>query len=220
MLAIAFRCAGALPSPARQSIIGPGTQAGRLGHAPVGRADQAISRAGVPVPDPGVQRGAGGRLSTADGSRRDGERRAAAGRHEAEAPSAVHLARRAGARRCRARCGRGRDRARHPVLGEQLLHQGGARPELCLLAPGPHLLGPGAGRHRDRLDRALAEHARERLHARGPGQPQAGRAAAHRDFCRAQPALARPGDPGRGRRTSRPRTWSCSPARCRCITSS
>ena len=174
---------------------------GRLGHAPVGRADQAIPRAGLSVPHPGVQPGAGRGLSAAAGSRRGGERRAAPGHPEAKAPSAVHLARRAGARRRGARCGRGRDRPRHPVLGEQLLHQGGARPELRLLAPGSHLLGPGAGGHRDRLDRALAEHARERLHARGPGQPQAGRAAAYRDLCRAQPALARPGDPGRGRRT-------------------
>ena len=102
----------------------------------------------------------------------------------------------------RARCGRGRDRSRHPVLGEQLLHQGGARPELRLLASGPHLLGPGAGRHRDRLDRALAEHARERLHARGPGSHKRDVLPHTETFARAQPALARPGDPGRGRRTS------------------
>ena len=37
------------------------------------------------------------------------------------------------------------------------------------LASGSHLLGARAGRHRDRLDRAFAEHAGERLHARRPG---------------------------------------------------
>ena len=120
----------------------------------------------------------------------------------------------------RARRRRGRDRAQHPVLGEQLLHQGGAQRELHQLASGPDLLGPGAGRDRDRLDRAQPEHGRERRDAGDPRHPHPGGRAAQGHLRRAQPALARPGDRGRGRRGARRSTWCCSRARCRCTTSS
>ena len=89
------------------------------------------------------------------------------------------------------------------VWGAGFFKKPAGSPDYRQLAPGRHLLGPGAARYRHRLGGAQPEHDRKRLPARGAGQPPLADPAAPRDLRRPQPPEPRPGD-RRGRQpTSR-----------------
>lgn len=88
------------------------------------------------------------------------------------------------------RRGRVADRAGHPALGVGLLREAPRRRRLRLVAPGRDLLGPVRRRRGDRLGRAVAEHARERLHARAARLAPRPRPA-HRDTFAAGNLLSR-----------------------------
>ena len=200
---------------------GADAKAGEASDASGAGEHRAIPAAGLSVPDPRALAGAGGRYRRQARSCRGRAARRTAGQEaQPEAAPAVHLAQRPGPERRRCWMRSRTYRPRHPVLGRQLLHQGGAHRGLRLLAPGSDLLGAGARRHRHRLGRAVAEHARERLHAGRAGQPPPGRASrTPRPSRRA--TCSRAARRSRSRSTRPPRSISCcSRARCRCTTSS
>ena len=151
---------------------------------------------------------------------RGDRRRAAAGQPAAQDAPALHLGRRARPPPGDPRRGGRRDRPRHPLLDDQLLHQGAEQRRLRVVAPGLDLLGARPGRRRHRLGRLHRRDAGERLHAVHPRHAQGRPAAAPRHLPSRQPAVARPGDRGRGRPVEGGRHRPCRPARCRSITSS
>ena len=117
-----------------------------------------------------------------------------------QAASAVHLAERPDPPSAHPRCGRGRHRPGHPVLGHDLLHQGSAQPGLCVVASGLDLLGAGAAGHHHRLGRVHRQQRSEWRDAGDPRHAQDGSGATSRHVRRRQPAVARAGDRGRGGR--------------------
>jgi hypothetical protein len=89
--------------------------------------------------------------------------------------------------------------AEHPLLGDQLFHQGGAHPQLRLLAPGQHLLGTGVARHRHCLGRDPRKRGGERRHAGDPGHTHRRPSGSSRHVRARQHAEPRPRDRGEGR---------------------
>ena len=81
----------------------------------------------------------------------------------------------------------GPDRARHHLLGHQLLHQGGERPGLRVVASGFDLLGPRAAGRGDGVAGFHRCAGRERGDEVHPRQPQVGPGAAPGHLPRAQP---------------------------------
>ena len=113
---------------------------------------------------------------------------------------AVHLGRRTRAPPEDRRCGRGHFRPRPSVLDHEFLHQGGQKPRVRVVAPGRVLLGPRSRRRGDGVGRAVARQSRERMHEIPAGLADAGPSPARRHLPQGQPALARTGNRGRGRR--------------------
>ena len=154
---------------------------------------EQYSRDGFAFPVPVLDAGRGAR--TARRSRILGEAAGPSARlsGEEQVVPALSLGGHAGASSQGARCGRGRDRARHPGLSLDDVDQGAAHAGLCALAPGRRLFLPRSAGARDGLGGALRGVGAGGLHAGDPGHASPADDRARRQARPAQHDQARPG---------------------------